>query len=418
MMLEKENILDEYFRIAQKETIDIPLSTVSGILENTVITSGSKLVVKSLFNLKYIIMSSAIVVSIITWTLILTSNSPDSVQKNKFQESNAQEMSVINVQPDTNTVHALLLASSSEDSSIEEKSILVESFMEIEAEPIKDTLFLQKKDTTTLEPNAEALQQELAKDTFVCENLVNKENKTETEQQNTTKLQYDQIYLFGEYREAWAMIKKGRKYGFIDTQGQEVVPPIYSGIWYFGEYKEDWAMVKQKGKYGFIDIKGQEVVPLIYSSIENFGEYKEDWAKVKKKGNYGFIDTQGQKVVPTIYSSISYFGEYKEDWAMVKKDGKYGFIDTKGKEVVPLIYSGIWYFGEYKKDWAMVKKDGKYGFIDTKGQEVVPPIYSSIEYFGEYKEDWAKVKKDGEYRFIDTTGKEVSGTETQQLLEE
>ena len=381
MMLEKENILDKYFRIAQKETIDIPLGAVSGILENTAITSGSTFVVKSLFNLKYIIMSSAIVVSIITWTLILTSNSPDSVQKNKFQESNAQEMSVINVQPDTNTVHALLLASSSEDSSIEEKSILVESFMEIEAEPIKDTLFSQDKDTTTLEPNAEALQQQLAKDTLVCENLVNKENKTETEQQNMTKLQYGQIYLFGEYREAWAMMKKGRKYGFIDTQGKEVVPPIYSGIWYFGEYKEDWA-------------------------------------KVKKKGNYGFIDTQGQEVVPTIYSSISYFGEYKEDWAMVKKDGEYGFIDTKGKEVVPVIYSGIWYFGEYKKDWAMVKKDGKYGFIDTKGQEVVPPIYSSIEYFGEYKEDWAKVKKDGEYRFIDTTGKEVSGTETQQLLEE
>lgn len=71
----------------------------------------------------------------------------------------------------------------------------------------------------------------------------------------------------------------------------------------YNEYNQGWALVKtQSGTYGFVDKNGNAVVPPIYSKIEKFGKYDQNLALVKSiSDTYGFIDRQGKVVIPAIY---------------------------------------------------------------------------------------------------------------------
>lgn len=79
---------------------------------------------------------------------------------------------------------------------------------------------------------------------------------------------YEMIYPFGEYKKDWARVEiLGGLTGFIDTTGKFVVEPKYEYIEKFGKYKEDWALVCIDDQYGFINSQGKEVVAPIYAEI-------------------------------------------------------------------------------------------------------------------------------------------------------
>ena len=113
-------------------------------------------------------------------------------------------------------------------------------------------------------------------------------------------------------------------------------------VYNYDVYQEGWALTKSSatGFYGFIDKEGQIVVPAEYLKIEKFGVHQKDWALVKSvSGLYGFINKQGEEVVKTLYDKIYQFDQYKDNLALVKSvSGSYGFIDKNGKEVVPPLY--------------------------------------------------------------------------------
>ena len=48
--------------------------------------------------------------------------------------------------------------------------------------------------------------------------------------------------------------KKDGKYGFINKQGQEVIPFIYNEAWYFSE---GFALVEKDGKWFYINKQGE-----------------------------------------------------------------------------------------------------------------------------------------------------------------
>lgn len=92
----------------------------------------------------------------------------------------------------------------------------------------------------------------------------------------------------------------------------------YKKVYDYDEYHKDWALVKTiAGTYGFINREGNEIVPAIYSKIYKFNEKKV--AMVKNVANaYGFIDENGKEVVKAIY--------WKKEEAIQKLDI---FINTK-----------------------------------------------------------------------------------------
>jgi hypothetical protein len=76
---------------------------------------------------------------------------------------------------------------------------------------------------------------------------------------------------------------------------QLLVAQTYKKQFPYDVYQKGWAKVKSiTGNYGFIDTNGKEVVPTVYAKIYKFGTHHTELALVKSiTGNYGFIDTKG-----------------------------------------------------------------------------------------------------------------------------
>lgn len=105
-------------------------------------------------------------------------------------------------------------------------------------------------------------------------------------------------------------IHKGRKYGFIDSNGKEIIPCVYDGI--EQSYRDDEKMFafKENGKWGIADFNGKVLMQPRYALIRLW----EDWglAYVKDeehdKAAKGLITLDGKMVLPIKYANI-----YAED---------------------------------------------------------------------------------------------------------
>ena len=247
--------------------------------------------------------------------------------------------------------------------------------------------------------------------------------------------QYDEVYGFSE---GLAVVKKDGKYGFINTNGEEVIPCRYD---FARSFSEGLADVEKDRKYGFINTKGEEVIPCKYEYVQSFSngfaavqkdykwgyintqgeevcpckydyafDFSEGFAQVIKEDKVGLINAKGEEVIPCKYDPYDIVG-FSEGFASVLKDREYGFINTKGEEVIPFIYDAAYVFSE---GLAMVVKDKKCGFINTKGEEVIPCRYDfdfdfeyKFGYAGKFSEGLTSVRKDDKWGYINTKGEEV-----------
>jgi hypothetical protein len=152
--------------------------------------------------------------------------------------------------------------------------------------------------------------------------------------------------------------------------------------WADAFYGSDLAKVSKNNRMGFINKQGEVVVPLDYENVKVFSN---GLAAVMMLGKHGFIDTNGELVIPTIYEDAGYFGN---GLAPVKKNGKFGFIDRKGTLVIPYTYSDSNSFLNGRAAVQLNKyqdikkeKSGKWGCIDSSGELIIAYKYSYINSF-------------------------------------
>ena len=99
--------------------------------------------------------------------------------------------------------------------------------------------------------------------------------------------EYDHVSCLSE---GLAWVRKGNKYGFIDTTGKVVIPFQYDLTYGFSE---GLARVEKDGKVGFINKTGDIAIPLQY---DDAGGFKEVFAEVNKADKWFYINKQGQRV--------------------------------------------------------------------------------------------------------------------------
>ena len=97
----------------------------------------------------------------------------------------------------------------------------------------------------------------------------------------------------------------------------------YDKVWPF---INGLARVKLNDKWGYVDNEGNEVVPLMYDFA---GFFYEGLARVELKRKCGFVDKTGKEVIPPKYDDVAIFWE---GLAPVWLNGKGGFVDVTGKE--------------------------------------------------------------------------------------
>lgn len=101
------------------------------------------------------------------------------------------------------------------------------------------------------------------------------------------------------------------------TTGQLVSDFVYSGFDTGNGFREGVLAVKKGNKWGFIDTKGNEITEFLYDPYEQNDDYEEveykysiftaanGYIAVLKDGKWGLIDIQGNTVVETSYDGIS-----------------------------------------------------------------------------------------------------------------
>lgn len=122
--------------------------------------------------------------------------------------------------------------------------------------------------------------------------------------------------------------------------------------------------VNRKGKIGFLNEQGQYVIPQKYSYARNFHEGIA--ALAIDRNNWGFVDISGKNITNFRYEYTE-VRDFCNGLAAVKNSqSKWGYIDKRGKLVIDFEYDDAGDFNSENK--AKVKKKGRvfYIFKDKK----------------------------------------------------
>ncbi len=225
------------------------------------------------------------------------------------------------------------------------------------------------------------------------------------------------------------IVTKNNKYGLVNSNGSEIVPPKYDFLSYFNN---DMARFKLNNQWGYIDKSGKEIIPPTFDDAEDFNG---ELSVVKQNGLTGVVNKQNKIVLPTKYSSVTindniiracnfsgdyihctffdklgkellslngdyiYIRDFNEGIASVQKEEEKYFIDIKGNKL----------FNFTSRDYESCKEGliamnfrGSWGFMDKTGKFVIEPQY---ELASSFSEGLAKVLlEDGNVGFIDKKG--------------
>ncbi|MCD8287541.1 MAG: WG repeat-containing protein [Porphyromonadaceae bacterium] len=229
-------------------------------------------------------------------------------------------------------------------------------------------------------------------------------------------------YIYTEaapFENGLAKVRQGKKYGFIDTHGQSVGKMKYSLILPFtGDYCRVASGGVDKGggltgeKWGFLNSKGEEVIPPVYDEI---GSFERGFAYVKKGKKYGIIDEKLRFLLEPKYVAVGSFDEYGLCWfvgggKVDSKTGKvvstkYGVIDRSGKIIIPAKYRMVGYFYNIKGA-NTISASGAWQINLLSLQRPLSPLFNranGVAAKPDLFSDEAQVESDSSYLFFGNT---------------
>lgn len=135
---------------------------------------------------------------------------------------------------------------------------------------------------------------------------------------------YDKI---SPYKNGRAKVYKDNKMGFINENGEEVIPCVYE---YIGDFVNGRAKVIKDLKEGYISYTGEEIIQIKYDKI---GPFKNGIAKVYLKGKVGLVNYEGEEIAEPKYDKIGEFNRFGV--AKVQFDRKEMLMRTNGETFLP-----------------------------------------------------------------------------------
>jgi len=177
------------------------------------------------------------------------------------------------------------------------------------------------------------------------------------------------------YSKGYYAVRKGYRWGLINTEGVLVLQCIYDWIW---NIEDEIVSFRYKGRKSFVPLK---LLPSKYEFIYGF---HHGFSIVRLNDKSGVIAEDGEEVFPCIYDNLMYsedrlFREYIDNNHIASEyyEGKWIVIDKWTLKVNLGRYNQIYiYDNGFKK---VLSPDGKWGILDTYNREVIPCVYETIE---------------------------------------
>ena len=200
--------------------------------------------------------------------------------------------------------------------------------------------------------------------------------------------------------------------GYVDQQGQWVIPPIYD---WGTAFQDGYALVMQtmeeKRNGGISSWTTDRIIDINRNVIAAFDvlnqqgyhlfAMQDGYVRLSRRDNlqepvhYGLATITGQLILPADFLTVHF---PQNGLCLVQTEDGYGFWNTAGIETIPPQYEAAQDFSE---GLAAIQQNGKWGFIDTTGKLVIAPVYDEVQPFCE---GLAAVKMDALWGFIDTSG--------------
>ena len=167
----------------------------------------------------------------------------------------------------------------------------------------------------------------------------------------------------------------GMKYGFINKNGQIIVPPVLDRI---SVIDSNFAICKFHDLWGLVEYDNKVFPTFEY---ENKFCFIQDYARVCKKGKWGMIDTKGKVIIMPTNENVgeSFFCGL----VRVKQKGMWGYKNCDDNYVIPNIYpdASNFHFGyaavkdNRTNKWLYINKNNEPLPITTDGLSISTPYY-------------------------------------------
>lgn len=154
------------------------------------------------------------------------------------------------------------------------------------------------------------------------------------------------------------------KYGYRDINGVSITPFKYDDA---KPFTNGFGRITLNNKHGYVDTNGNEVIPPLFDFIS---EPFDGMVFVRQKEKYHLRTMTNKRVSEAEYDYISF--EYQlepehKNYILARKGNLHGFINFEGKEVIPFIYENA---RNFSGDFASVLLGGKLYLIDKKGARI------------------------------------------------
>lgn len=219
----------------------------------------------------------------------------------------------------------------------------------------------------------------------------------------------------GSFSEGMASFQNTEEqFGFVNKEGEEVVPAKYFDV---GIFSEGLAYVaktndQRQETYAYINEDGDEVLSLP-AQITYASDFHEGFAAIRQEEKWGFIDKDGQIVIEPIYEEVTFFNEGHASY----RNGNYwGLINKKGEKVIEAKYQSALIMVEGKVVAELANDEG-YEFLTADGKKAIdaPPYKAIITAF---IDGVAIVKEGNAVVFINEEGKRVNDKSYENMNEE
>jgi len=168
--------------------------------------------------------------------------------------------------------------------------------------------------------------------------------------------------------------------GFYCTiTGVERIPAVFEAA---ADFSNGLARVRYGGLYGFINTDGEWVIPPMHEQQRIDSSFQEGLVRVQSHETdlWGFIDTNGHQAIPFIYNAVSSFNA--SGTASVQQGSQNFLINRYGEKLVELSvpymsHSRTRYFGD---GLLLIFGQGAIrGVFDLSGAEIIPVAYNAVE---------------------------------------
>lgn len=227
---------------------------------------------------------------------------------------------------------------------------------------------------------------------------------------------YD-IILMHNFREGRALIatRKG-KYGYMDTQGQVIIPPLYDVAHDFSDGCAIVGMANREGciAYQVIDKEGKVLQTIQTSNCQVDKQFKDGLLLLYNPGNHRFsyLNRQGETAI-LLPKEVTIADAFEQGYATFKTASGYGLLSKKGEVLIAPGYEKIHVVSPNR---VAVQTGKRWALAESNGKLLTKFAYDTIGTY--YHNGWAVARTNGQYLWIDRNGHELAAPTRHSIVED